>query len=172
MSLARQSLRTDRLAMTAPVLADVSAVYDITSDPRAVEHNPSDRLNSPASAAALVGRWMAHWEQFGFGYWCVRPSDRSEVVGLCGVKVVTFRDAEWLNLLYRFAPSAWGCGYATEAATAVVAWADDHQPRRPLLARVRPQNFASQQVAVRAGLRRAPSLDEDGEDGPDLFFTR
>jgi [ribosomal protein S5]-alanine N-acetyltransferase len=171
-ALAGQSLRTERLSLTGPTRADVAAVYAITSDPRAVEHNPSDRLAGEAAAEALVARWMAHWEQFGFGYWCVRPADRSEVIGVCGLKVVTFRDTEWLNLLYRFAPTAWGRGYATEAATAVVAWADEHQPRRQLLARIRPGNVASQQVALRAGLRRAPALDENGEDGPDLLFTR
>jgi [ribosomal protein S5]-alanine N-acetyltransferase len=148
----------------------VAAVHAVTSHPRAVEHNPSDRLDSLSEAETLVGRWLAHWEQFGFGYWCVRPKDRSEVIGFCGVKVVTFRDEEWLNLLYRFAPTAWGRGYGTEAATGVVAWAAEHQPSRRVLARIRPRNVASQQVALRAGLRRAPSLDEDGEDGPDLLY--
>jgi ribosomal-protein-alanine N-acetyltransferase len=75
-------LCTDRLSLARPTLADAAAVYAITSDSRAVEHNPSDRLDSLGQAEALVEGWMAHWERFGFGYWCVRPVDRSEVIGL------------------------------------------------------------------------------------------
>jgi hypothetical protein len=55
--------------MTEPVLADVPSLYEITGDPRVVEHKPSERLGSLAEAEALVGRWMGHWGRFGFGYW-------------------------------------------------------------------------------------------------------
>ncbi|MBQ1026685.1 GNAT family N-acetyltransferase [Micromonospora sp. C95] len=58
-----------------------------------------------------------------------------------------------------------------EAATAVVDWASAHLPDHPIIARVRPDNAASLKVAARAGLRRAPHLDTDGEDGLDWIFT-
>lgn len=74
--------------------------------------------------------------------------------------------------MYRFTPAMWGRGIATEATSAVTTWADEHQPHRGLLARVRPQNVPSQRIALGAGLHRAPSLDDDGEDGPDLLFIR
>ncbi|MET9968566.1 GNAT family N-acetyltransferase [Streptomyces sp. NPDC006356] len=45
-----------------------------------------------------------------------------------------------LNLFYRFATSAWGQGFAAEAATEVTAWASRHVPDLPLIARVRPAN--------------------------------
>ena len=89
--------------MTHPARADVPVVYEITSDPRVVKHNPSGRLGSLAEAEALVKHWMNYWQQFGFGYWCVREAERSKVIGFCGIKVVKFQDAEGLNLLYRFA---------------------------------------------------------------------
>jgi RimJ/RimL family protein N-acetyltransferase len=60
---------------------------------------------------------------------------------------------------------------ATEAATAVVAWAGLHLPEWPIIARVRPDNVASQKVAQRAGLTRAEHLDDDGEDGLDWLFV-
>jgi len=48
-SLARgpsSPLRTNRLVLNRPVLADALVVYEINHDFRAVEHNPSDRLSS------------------------------------------------------------------------------------------------------------------------------
>jgi ribosomal-protein-alanine N-acetyltransferase len=76
-----------------------------------------------------------------------------------------------LNLFYRFAPSARGQGFAGEAATAVTTWTAAHVPDIPLIARVRPANVASQRVAQRAGLSRAPRLDTEGYDGFDWIYV-
>jgi RimJ/RimL family protein N-acetyltransferase len=76
-----------------------------------------------------------------------------------------------LNLFYRFAPACWGQAIASEAATAVVRWAEANQPGQPVIARVRPDNIASQRVAERAGLIRAEHLDSAGFDGLDWMFV-
>jgi Acetyltransferase (GNAT) domain len=64
---------------------------------------------------------------------------------------------------YRLDPLAWGNAVATEAATAVVAWANTHIPDHPVVARVRPDNTASLKVAARTGLRRTAHLDTAGD---------
>lgn len=162
-------LLTDRLSLRRPAEGDVAAILAVHSDPLAYAHNPGDRLADLAEARALYQRWHAHWERYGFGYWVVRTAGSPDPIGFCGVKVMTLHGREVLNLLYRFAPAAWGHGYATEAAGAVVAWAAD-QPL-PLTARVRPANTASQAVATKVGLTRTPALDTEGEDGLDWLYV-
>lgn len=76
-----------------------------------------------------------------------------------------------LNLFYRFAVTAWGHGYAREAAAAVIAWVSRHVPDLPLVARIRPANVASQHVAISVGLTRAEHLDGTGYDGPEWIYT-
>ncbi|WP_147916379.1 GNAT family N-acetyltransferase [Ruania zhangjianzhongii] len=164
-------LHTDRLRLDPPERGDAAAVLAIAGDPRAVEHNPSDLISDLAEAEDLVGRWIQHWERHGFGYWCVRETGRTPVVGYCGVKGMLAREQPVLNLIYRFRPEVWGRGYATEAARAAITWAQTSQPGATILARVRPENVASRTVALKAGLSRDPALDEDGEDGLDLAFT-
>lgn len=122
-------------------------------------------------ASALVDRWIRHWHDRGFGYWCVRQTGRSPVVGYCGVKGALLHDQPVMNLIYRFHPVVWGCGYATEAVRAAVAWAEAHGPDTAIVARVRPDNTSSQRVALRAGLQREPLWDDQGEDGLDLVFS-
>lgn len=165
------SLQTARLLLSPPTLADAPHVLEILSDPLTVAHNPSDRLDSLHQAADLVGRWRSQWERHGFGYWCLRTTADDDFIGYCGVKAVTFRHEEALNLIYRLAPRAWGLGLATEAATAVVTWAVQHVPSRRLIARVRPENCPSQRVATKAGLHHVPTLDDEGADGLDFIFT-
>lgn len=164
-------LYTGRLDLAVPAAEDAEAIFTIGGDPATVAHNPSDLLADLAEARELVSRWMQHWHDRGFGYWCVREAGQSPVVGYCGVKAMRAHGQPVLNLIYRFCPSAWGRGYATEAAIAAVAWAEQHQPDFTILARVRPANKASQNVALKAGLRRDPAMDDQGEDGLDLAFT-
>ena len=165
------SLSTARLQLAAPTPADALAILAIAGDPRAVEHNPSDLLADLTEAQDLVGRWIRHWRDRGFGYWCVRESGQSRVVGYCGLKTSTVKGLSVLNLIYRFTPDVWGRGYATEAAAAAVAWGTEHQPSAPIVARVRPDNVASQNVALKVGLRRDEGMDDNGEDGQDFAFT-
>jgi len=142
----------------------------VHSDPRACAHNPSDALATRAEAAGLFEYWDEHWRRFGFGYYVVRRLARAGPLGFCGVKFMTFRERRILNLFYRLDPAAWGDGIAGEAAEAVVGWTTRHLPGYPVVARVRPENVASQRVAVRAGLVRAEALDGRGLDGFDRIY--
>jgi [ribosomal protein S5]-alanine N-acetyltransferase len=169
--VADTELTTSRLAMRRPAPADIDAILAVHSDPRACAHNPSDALVNRAEAAGLFERWDEHWRCFGFGYWVVRRHASPEPLGFCGVKFVPFRDRRILNLFYRLAPGSWGDGVAGEAARAAVGWVHDRLPGHPIIARVRPDNVASQRVATRAGLARAEALDGRGLDGFDLVFA-
>lgn len=76
---------------------------------------------------------------------------------LWGSGVSTLRDRDTLNLYYRFTPSAWGQGYATELAQRAVSMAREHLPKFPSIARTRPANLASQKV----GLLRLPKQESE-----------
>jgi ribosomal-protein-alanine N-acetyltransferase len=166
---APSELPTERLTLRRPVEADVDAIWRIYRDPRAWAHNPGDAIDTRDEAAERFRAWDGHWERNGFGYWTVERDGR--VVGFCGVKRMELHGQPVLNLFYRLDPEAWGAGIATEAATAVVRWVARNRPGEMLVARVRPGNAGSLGVASKIGLRRAPQLDADGEDGLDWVFV-
>jgi [ribosomal protein S5]-alanine N-acetyltransferase len=166
-----EKLLTRRLSLRRPEPGDVDAILGIHRDPRACAHNRSDALTTRADAEDLFRRWDEHWQSFGFGYWVVRRQESPSLVGFCGVKFMLLRDRRILNLFYRLAPASWGDGVGSEAAAAVVTWATTRQPDHPVIARVRPENVASQRVAVRAGLVRARHLDCQGFDGFDWIYA-
>jgi ribosomal-protein-alanine N-acetyltransferase len=162
------TLRTTRLSLRRPTPADIDAIFAVHSDPLACAHNLSDALATREEAEGLYQRWDNHWRRFGFGYWVVCES--AVTLGFCGVKFMRLPERQVLNLFYRFDPVAWGRGFASEAATAVVRWVTAHVPDHQTIARVRPDNVASQRVAVNAGLTRASHLDTEGEDGLDWIY--
>jgi [ribosomal protein S5]-alanine N-acetyltransferase len=166
-----ERMATARLSLRRPSIRDLDAIFAITSDPRATFHNPSDAITTGAEAIDLFERWEEQWDRYGFGYWTVRMHDRPQILGFCGVKVMQFQGSTMLNLFYRLDPAVWSRGIASEAATAVVAWAGASVPGCTIIARVRPGNLASQRVALKAGLRRAPDQDVEGFDGTDWIFT-
>jgi [ribosomal protein S5]-alanine N-acetyltransferase len=166
-----EELLTTRLALQRPARSDVGAIFSIHHDPQACVHNPSDALATREDAERLFERWDAHWRRFGFGYWKVRWRDSERPVGFCGVKVMHLRGRQVLNLFCRLDPLVWSRGVGSEAATAVVRWSAQRVPEYSLIARVRPQNVASQRAAIRAGLVRAEHLDTPGEDGPDWIYV-
>jgi [ribosomal protein S5]-alanine N-acetyltransferase len=164
-------LKTKRLRLSRPVTTDSSGVFAILGDPRTVEHNPSDRLEDRGEATELVERWVRHWEEHGFSYWCVRESGSNRIIGYAGVKWMPMRGRTVLNLVYRFLPEVWGRGFASEAAAAILSRVLDEMPEEVIVARVRPDNRPSQNVALKAGLQRDATMDCQGEDGLDWAYT-
>jgi RimJ/RimL family protein N-acetyltransferase len=164
-------LLTSRLALRRPVRQDAGAIFSIHSDPRTCVHNPSDALATREDAELLFERWDEHWRQFGFGYWVVRWRNSEQPLGFCGVKVMQLAGSQVLNLFCRLDPLAWGHGVGSEATAGVVRWASRRLPEYSLIARVRPENLASQRVVTHAGLIRAEHLDGPGFDGLDWIYV-
>jgi [ribosomal protein S5]-alanine N-acetyltransferase len=145
-------LTTARLTLQPPALDDLDRVFAVHSDPLTYRHHPSGRMTSPDQAPALLAAWMDHWEAYSFGYASVQLRAGGALVGFAGAKHQTILGQPVLNLYYRFDPAAWGRGYATEAAVAVVGWCRSHRADLPVIARVADNNPASIRVAQRSGL--------------------
>jgi RimJ/RimL family protein N-acetyltransferase len=73
------------------------------------------------------------------------------------------------------AAEAWGKGYATEAAVAMLEFAGKSLGFRRVVATCRPENTGSIRVLEKAGLRRAALLPGhkviDGQARDSLLFT-
>lgn len=162
---------TARLGLRRPTVADVGEVLRLHQDLRATQHNPADALEDETAARQLVQTWVQHWDDHAIGYWMLSWRVDAAVLGVCGVKVMTINGRQVLNLLYRLHPAAWGQGVASEAAVAVVNRAVQHHQGLPVVARVRPDNYASARVALAARLVRAEHLDIEGEAGAEHLFV-
>lgn len=146
--------RTERLLLCVPTAEpDVAdAYFAIHGDPATNVHNPAGAMLDPGTAAPVLDIWHQQWREAGFGYWVVRSPQDGQVLGFGGVRPVV-QDEDFLNLYYRFRPSAWGNGYATELGGAALALAAKAAPGVPVVALIRPRNEPSIRVAQRLGMR-------------------
>jgi RimJ/RimL family protein N-acetyltransferase len=164
-----------RLRLRRPTAADLDLTWAIHGDPDTNRFNPSGPLRSPEEAAELLGFFTSGWERDGVGYYVVEEVASDRAVGFAGVRHADARDWDEppepvLNLYYRFAPSAWGRGYATTCARDALTWADRHRADRPVVVLTTPDNTPSLAVAVKLGFRHVRDVVHSG--APSVEYRR
>jgi [ribosomal protein S5]-alanine N-acetyltransferase len=155
-SILRLPLRTARLLLRDFVAADWEAVHAYASDPEVVHFmywGPRDA----AESQGYIRRMLATQRERPRTTWelaVVRMADH-RLLGACDLTPLTPGEAD---LGYVLARDAWGQGYATEAAQALVAAGFAQLNLRRIVATCDPRNLASARVLEKAGLRRAETL--------------
>jgi len=144
-----EPLSTERLLLRPLRKGDKRAVLELQTDARTNLFNP--RPPSPGEAVDQFEKWLRHWSEHGYGYVAITETGGDEVIGVGGVQAKEFHGEPVLNLYYRFRPGSWGKGYASEAAAAIVEWAEREVPERPLLISVSVANEPSLRVVKRLG---------------------
>lgn len=101
--------------------------------------------------AERLAREVGNWRLQRLQYWPVFLADGGRLAGCCGLRPHG-ADARTAEFGFQFCRDAWGRGYATEAATAVIAWARA-RGLTALVAGHHPENDASKRVLLRLGFR-------------------
>jgi RimJ/RimL family protein N-acetyltransferase len=85
------------------------------------------------------------------GRWAVQRKDDDTVVGGVTIRLLPPYEDD-LEVSWQLNPQAWGQGYATEAATALIGWAFTHDVDE-LFAVARPNNVRAIATAKRVGMQ-------------------
>ncbi|WP_168206440.1 GNAT family N-acetyltransferase [Labrenzia sp. PHM005] len=150
-------LSTNRLTLRQFEIADTEAFAALNADPE-VMADLGRPLSRPESDAKL-DRYIAAYEQTGFSRYVVENKQGS-FLGYTGLMLRNFAPLGLhYDLGWRLNRAAWGQGYVTEAATAVIKSALSHPAVPEILAYTGPDNVRSQNVMRRLKLKRRPELD-------------
>ncbi|MFE4449234.1 GNAT family N-acetyltransferase [Streptomyces sp. NPDC056796] len=159
-------LCTDRLVLRRWRASDRAPWAAMNADPEVREHL-GDVLTREQSDAS-VARFEAEFEQRGHGWWAVEVRATGEFIGFAGLDAVDdgvpFTGVE---IGWRLARPAWGHGYATEAALAVLAHGFGALGLPEIVAVTTATNLRSQAVMSRIGMTRDPSGDFDDPTAPE-----
>lgn len=147
-------LLTDRLVIRDWTVDDAEAALAIYGAEE-VTHwlTPAmDRVGDAAAMRSVLQAW--HEAQPNLppprGRWAMERREDGEVIGGLAIRLLPPYDED-LELSWQLRPGAWGEGYATEGAKALIRWAFT-QDADELFAVARPNNVRAIATAKRIGM--------------------
>jgi RimJ/RimL family protein N-acetyltransferase len=119
-------------------------------------------------------RYFGHWPALGFGFWAVVQKQTDHYLGEIGMADFHRGIAQVPDGSPEFGwvlgPSAHGKGYATEAMTAIVAWADRNLAASASYCLIDPQNQPSLKLANKMGFSQIAEVSY--HTMPSVVFRR
>jgi [ribosomal protein S5]-alanine N-acetyltransferase len=134
-------LQASRLLLRVPGEEDADFMLKLFSDPNVNRFLLSSRPYSREIILEGIARSQACHSANKFSRWILQLKSYGEPVGHAGLLVKEIESVPELELGYALNPSAWGTGYAFEAAAATLEYAfaklgresrrGHHSPREP-----------------------------------------
>ena len=140
-------ITTSRLYLRRFTESDTEAYAEIMLNPSVTQYLGDGSNFSKENAAKVLARFESVWDA-GYGIFAVIERASSKLIGYCGIRQIPDGRVE---LLYAYAPSVWGKGYATEAGKAVLDYAKKNFDIARIIAMSYPQNGGSIGVIKKLG---------------------
>jgi [ribosomal protein S5]-alanine N-acetyltransferase len=164
-------LATERLILRHFHILDAEPIYRVFGDPEVMRFG--DGVQSKDWVRSWLNSCLERYHQtWGFGPYAVVEKRSQDVIGYCGL--FYFLDVGGqpeVEIGYRLARSAWGQGYATEAASAVRDFAFTTLSIKRLIAIIDPSNSASIGVAKKIGMHYEKEVMLKGYTHPDHIYA-
>ncbi|HET7029272.1 MAG TPA: GNAT family N-acetyltransferase [Candidatus Limnocylindrales bacterium] len=159
-------IRTERLLLREWRESDREPFAAMNADPEVMRFM-SRALDRPDSEA-MIERIEAHWAADGYGLWAVERADDGSFIGFVGLAAPAFEASftPCLEVGWRLARSAWGHGFATEAARAALRFGFDTLDLAEIVSFTTVANLRSRAVMERVGMTRDPADDFDHPNLP------
>jgi RimJ/RimL family protein N-acetyltransferase len=166
-------IETERLILRVQTTEDFPAFAAMWADPVVTRYIGGTPLNEEESWAKFM-RIAGHWALLGFGYWGIFEKTSGKRIGEAGILDVkrnitpSFHGAPEIG--WGLLPEVHGKGYATEAARAIIGWAENHFGKVRMVCIIDPDNAPSLRVAARCGFREVSHTMYKGE--PTIILER
>ncbi|WP_214326520.1 GNAT family N-acetyltransferase [Nonomuraea sediminis] len=154
-------LTTGRLVLRPATVEDQGWLLEHWTAPDVRRFLFDGEVLAEAEIAGAVADSTADFAAHGYGLWLVLEAGGDSPIGTAGLRPL---EELGLEVFYSLVPPAWGKGYATEAAGAVVGHALGVLGLPEVLAEVDEGNKASVAVVSRLGME--PFEVVKGELGP------
>ncbi|WP_231758834.1 GNAT family N-acetyltransferase [Microbulbifer elongatus] len=154
--------RTARLQLRQWCDDDRELFAAMNADSAVMEFFPA--LLSREESDAGIDRQIAHINRYGWGFWAVEMLSDKRFIGFVGIKNVTgdMPFAPAVEIGWRLASSAWGKGYASEAANASLQVAFEQLGLDEIVSFTVPGNVRSRAVMEKLGMVQGERFQHPG----------
>jgi [ribosomal protein S5]-alanine N-acetyltransferase len=143
-------LETNRLLLRTFTPEDAQLIYELNLDPEITRYTGDPVKDINLAKEVLEQVILPQYALYNHGRWAVYIKDNMEFIGWCGLKTRPERNE--IDLGYRFLKTAWGKGYATEAAFACIKYGFEKLNLQRIIGRAMPDNIGSLRVLEKCGM--------------------
>ena len=143
-------IETDRLLLRTFTAEDAPLIYNLNLDPEVIRYTLDPIRDIEQAREVLEKTILPQYALYNHGRWAVHEKQGLEFIGWCGLKARPERNE--IDLGYRFIKSAWGKGFATEAAWACIKYGFEKLHLNRIIGRAMPENKGSLSVLEKCGM--------------------
>jgi [ribosomal protein S5]-alanine N-acetyltransferase len=147
-----EPIETSRLLLRRPTQKDIRILSDLWCNEQ-VQQFMGGILSQEDAEARMIGI-LSQWEESKVELWTVCEREENNLVGLCGFGMFESET----ELIYKLFPAFWGRGYATEAATACIAYGFQTLELDHIIGVTQEGNQRSQHILEKLGMRHRRTL--------------
>lgn len=162
------SLATERLVLRPFVEADLDDLLRFHRNPAVQSgYDPNGEPWSDEAVARRLKSYIDEHEKQGFSRWKLSLKT-GEFIGRAGLGWHAV--GESVELGYGLLPEYWGCGYAREAARALIRWGFDNLPISKIVAFTYPRNLQSRKALAALGVDYVDDRLRSARDGICAYY--
>ncbi len=160
------TITTSRLVLRPHHVDDFDAYEALWANPDVLRYIGAPPSSRQVTWARLL-RTTGHWHHLGFGFLAIEEKETGRFIGEGGFQEVR-RDMTpsiegTLETGWLLSPESHGKGYALEAMTALIEWAETKFPLMPMTAIIDPDNGPSLKLAAKLGFVESARTNLNGE---------
>lgn len=144
-------IETERLILRTFTIEDAHLILQLNKDPEVVRYTLDPIKSLKQAKEVLEQTILPQYVLNNHGRWAVHLKSDLEFIGWCGLKARPERNE--IDLGYRFIQSAWGKGFATEAAFACLKYGFEVLNLPRIVGRAMPENIASLKILEKCGMK-------------------
>lgn len=149
-------IETERLLLRMYKPEELEIVYKMLADKNVTRFYPPGFTITRENVLASMPLRLEKWRERGFAQLGVFEKKNENLIGYCGLQY--FDNTPEVEIYYGFFQNAWGKGYATEAARAMLRFGFENTNLDKIVAGTHPGNTASQKVLQKIGLKKHVGL--------------
>lgn len=131
--------------------ADAALIFELNSNAEVLKYLQEPMLQDIAHAKEILQTIILPQYEKKLGRWAVHLKENNQFIGWCGLKHRPELDE--IDLGYRFIPTAWRRGYATEAAAATLQYGFKKLQLKTITGRAHIENIASFTILKKIGMQ-------------------